>query len=37
MTRAGDNREMSDEVGARPLAAARLGAPPPAWGGERRR
>jgi hypothetical protein len=31
MTRAGDNA-----VGARPLAAARLGEPPPAYGGERR-
>jgi hypothetical protein len=31
MTRAGDNA-----VGARPLAAARLGVPPPAYGGERR-
>ena len=31
MTRAGDNA-----VGARPLAAARLGGPPPAYGGERR-
>jgi hypothetical protein len=36
MTRAGDDREMSDEVGPRPLAAARLGVPPPACGGERR-
>ena len=31
MTRAGDNA-----VGARPLAAMRLGGPPPACGGERR-
>jgi hypothetical protein len=31
MTRAGDNA-----VGARPLAAVRLGGPPPARGGERR-
>ena len=31
MTRAGDNA-----VGVRPLAAARLGVPPPAYGGERR-
>jgi hypothetical protein len=31
MTRAGDNA-----VGARPLAATRLGGPPPAYGGERR-
>jgi hypothetical protein len=27
----------SDEVGARPLAAVRLGVPPPACGGERRK
>jgi hypothetical protein len=31
MTRADDNA-----VGARPLAAVRLGVPPPAYGGERR-
>jgi hypothetical protein len=31
MARAGD-----DAVGARPLAAVRLGVPPPACGGERR-
>ena len=36
MTRAGDEAGRSDEVGARPLAAARLGVPPPACGGERR-
>jgi hypothetical protein len=36
MSRAGDDAERSDEVGARPLAAARLGVPPPACGGERR-
>ncbi|MGB7870063.1 MAG: class II aldolase/adducin family protein, partial [Mycobacterium sp.] len=36
MTRAGDDAERSDEVGARPLAAARLGVPPPSCGGERR-
>jgi hypothetical protein len=36
MTRAGDDLVCSDEVGARPLAAARLGVPPPACGGERR-
>jgi hypothetical protein len=33
---AGDNIEVSDEVGARPLAAARLGVPLPACGEERR-
>jgi hypothetical protein len=27
-----DDAERSDEVGARPLAATRLGGPPPAWG-----
>ncbi len=37
MTSAGDDAERSDEVGARPLAAARLGGPPPACGGARRR
>jgi hypothetical protein len=31
-----DDAERSDEVEARPLAAARLGMPPPACGGERR-
>jgi hypothetical protein len=36
MSRAGDESALSDEVGARPLAAARLGVPPPACGGERR-
>jgi hypothetical protein len=36
MNRAGDDAERSD-VGARPLAAARLGVPPPACGGEERR
>jgi hypothetical protein len=36
MLRAGDSDKGSDEVGARPLAAARLGVPPPARGGERR-
>ncbi len=36
VTRADDNLVRSDEVGARPLAAARLGVPPPACGGERR-
>jgi hypothetical protein len=34
---AGDDAERSDEVGARPLGAQRLGGPPPACGGERRR
>jgi ribonuclease D len=34
--RASDDAERSDGVGARPLAAARLGVPPPACGGERR-
>jgi hypothetical protein len=33
---AGDELTQSDEVGARPLAATRLGGPPPACGGERR-
>jgi alkanesulfonate monooxygenase SsuD/methylene tetrahydromethanopterin reductase-like flavin-dependent oxidoreductase (luciferase family) len=36
MNRAGDDAERSVEVGARPLAAARLGVPPPACEGERR-
>jgi hypothetical protein len=36
MTRVGDNAERGDGVGARPLAAARLGVPPAAYGGERR-
>jgi hypothetical protein len=36
MSRADDDIQSSDEVGARPLAAARLGGPPPACGGERR-
>jgi hypothetical protein len=35
MTRS-DDAERSDEVGPRPLAAVRLGVPPPACGGERR-
>jgi hypothetical protein len=34
MTRAGDDAERSGEVGARPLAAGRLGVPPLACGGE---
>jgi hypothetical protein len=34
---ADDDAERSDGVGARPLAAERLGVPPPACGGERRR
>ncbi|MGO9101338.1 MAG: hypothetical protein ACLP9Y_18545, partial [Mycobacterium sp.] len=34
--RAGDELTVSDGVGARPLAATRLGVPPPACGGERR-
>ncbi len=33
-SRADDDAERSYEVGARPLAAARLGVPPPAYGGE---
>ncbi len=37
MSRVGDELALSDEVGARPLAAARLGAPPPACGGEGRK
>jgi hypothetical protein len=36
MTRASNNREMSDEVAARPLAAVWVGAPPPAFGGDQR-
>jgi hypothetical protein len=36
MTRAADDIHSSDEVGVRPLAAVRLGVPPPACGGERR-
>jgi hypothetical protein len=36
MTRDDDDAERSDAVGARPLAAVRLGVPPPACGGERR-
>ena len=36
MIPAGDNDRGSDGVGARPLAAARLGVPPLACGGERR-
>ena len=35
-SRADDDAERSDGVGVRPLAAARLGVPPPARGGERR-
>jgi hypothetical protein len=34
VTRAGDDK--NGDVGARPLAAARLGVPPPACGGEER-
>jgi hypothetical protein len=34
MIRTGDVHMGSDEVGARPLAALRLGVPPPACGGE---
>jgi hypothetical protein len=37
MTRAADDAERKSDVGARPLAAARLGVPPPACGGEERR
>jgi hypothetical protein len=36
MITAGDDAERSDEVGARPLAARRLGVSPPPCGGERR-
>ena len=36
MIPAGHDAERRDGVGARPLAAARLGVPPPACGGERR-
>jgi uncharacterized protein len=36
IARADDDIQSSDEVGARPLAAPRLGVPPPACGGERR-
>jgi hypothetical protein len=36
MIRASDDAERSDGVGVRPLAAARLGVPLPARGGERR-
>jgi hypothetical protein len=36
MSRVGDDLSSTDEVGARPLAAVRLGGPPPASGGERR-
>jgi hypothetical protein len=36
MSRADDDIQSSDEVGARPLAAVRLGVPPPASGDERR-
>jgi uncharacterized OB-fold protein len=36
IARASDDIQSSDEVGARPLAAPRLGVPPPARGGERR-
>jgi hypothetical protein len=34
MSTAGDDIRSSDEVGARPLAAVRLGVSPPACGGE---
>ena len=37
LTTAGDDAEQGSDVGARPLAAARLGVPPPACGGEERR
>jgi peptide/nickel transport system ATP-binding protein len=37
VTRAGDDAEQASDVGARPLAAGRLGVPPPACGGEERR
>jgi hypothetical protein len=37
MSRAGDDAEHKSDVGARPLAAMRLGVPPPACGGEERR
>jgi hypothetical protein len=37
MTRADDEFTVSDGVGARPLAAARLEVSPPARGGERRK
>jgi hypothetical protein len=33
----GDDAEQESDVGARPLAAVRLGVPPPACGGEERR
>jgi len=33
MSRAGDDAEQDSDVGARPLAAVRLGVPPPTWGG----
>jgi hypothetical protein len=36
MIPAGDGIQSSDEVGARPLAAVRLGVPPPAGRKERR-
>ncbi len=34
MTSADDDAERESDVGARPLAAVRLGVPPPACGGE---
>ncbi len=37
MTTAVDDAEQESDVGARPLAAARLEVPPPACGGEERR
>jgi hypothetical protein len=37
MTRAGDDAEQESDVRVRPLAAVRLGVPPPACGGEERR
>jgi len=37
MNRAGDDAEQGSDVGVRPLAATRLGVPPPACRGEERR
>jgi hypothetical protein len=37
MSRVDDNAEHESDVGVRPLAAARLGVPPPACEGEERR